>query len=290
MSKLITVVHCWSAPRSRSTALLYSFEARGEDQCVALDEPLYREWLLAKGDDVARPYLKEMIEGIPPPKPSPDSTLETKEDGGSTEEEEDQEEWRWKRELSSLNERIAEGVKTLRQNYNSNDTSNSNNNFGGVIFAKHMAKHEFLYDFDNEYKLDDDGDNSDDVEIIHRHLLLIRDPCAVLSSWGVSGGVHGDNPTSDEVGIVPLLSIFSKLESRMDGIQPVVLDSDELVNDPEDALFSVCERLQIPFTKSMLTWPAGKHKCDGPWAKVSIGLQENEYGTLSYGKCQCRCV
>mmetsp|Transcript_46597 Transcript_46597/g.113511 ORF Transcript_46597/g.113511 Transcript_46597/m.113511 type:complete len:638 (-) Transcript_46597:309-2222(-) len=259
MSKLITVVHCWSAPRSRSTALLYSFEARGEDQCVALDEPLYREWLLAKGDDVARPYLKEMIEGIPPL----EITVETKEDGDNTED--DREEWRWRRELSSLNERIAEGVKTLRQK--NNNPSNNNNNFGGVIFAKHMAKHEFLYDFDNEFKLDDDDDNTDDVEIIHRHLLLIRDPCAVLSSWGVSGGVHGENPTSDEVGIVPLLSIYSKLESRMDGIQPVVLDSDELVNDPEDALFSVCERLQIPFTKSMLTWPAGKHKCDGPWAQ-----------------------
>jgi protein-lysine N-methyltransferase EEF2KMT len=39
--KLITVVHCWSAPRSRSTAFLYSWEARGDD-CVAMDEPLYR--------------------------------------------------------------------------------------------------------------------------------------------------------------------------------------------------------------------------------------------------------
>ena len=35
----ITVVHCWSAPRSRSTAMLYSFESRGADT-VALDEPL----------------------------------------------------------------------------------------------------------------------------------------------------------------------------------------------------------------------------------------------------------
>jgi len=34
--RVITVIHCWSAPRSRSTALLYSFEARGDD-CVAID-------------------------------------------------------------------------------------------------------------------------------------------------------------------------------------------------------------------------------------------------------------
>lgn len=243
MSKLITVVHCWSAPRSRSTALLYSFEARGEDNCVALDEPLYRDWLIAKGDDVARPYLKEMIDGVPP-----EDDQEAKDEA-----------WRWERERSSLSDRIAEAVEKLRQN----DKTGS-----GVIFAKHMAKHEFLYDFDNEFKLDEADPKNDDVEVIHRHLLLIRDPCAVLLSWGVSGGVHGDNPTSDEVGIVPLLLIYSKLESRMDGIQPVVLDSDELVNDPEGTLFSVCEKLQIPFFESMLTWEAGKHKCDGPWAKV----------------------
>ena len=69
---VITVVHCWSAPRSRSTALLYSFEARwnanadNTNACptVAIDEPLYRRWLLDKGDAVIRPYTNEMIEGV----------------------------------------------------------------------------------------------------------------------------------------------------------------------------------------------------------------------------------
>ena len=41
------IIHCWSAPRSRSTALLYSFEARGSST-IALDEPLYRRWLEEK--------------------------------------------------------------------------------------------------------------------------------------------------------------------------------------------------------------------------------------------------
>ena len=227
--KLVTVVHCWSAPRSRSTAFLYSFEARGDD-CVAIDEPLYREWLMQKGDNVARPYYQAMIDGVPP---------------ADSPEDEDPEQW--KRELLSLSERIAQGVEKL--------------NTGGLVFCKHMAKHSFLYDFDNELKIDD-------VELIHRHILLIRDPVDVLSSWSVAGGVHGDNPTSDEVGIIPLMVIYSKLESRMeDGMQPIVLDSDDLVSDPEGALFWICDRLSIPFHQSMLTWKSGKHKCDGPWAR-----------------------
>ena len=32
---VVTVIHCWSAPRSRSTALLYSFEARNNPNVVA---------------------------------------------------------------------------------------------------------------------------------------------------------------------------------------------------------------------------------------------------------------
>lgn len=232
MNKQVTVIHCWSAPRSRSTALLYSFEARGDD-CAAIDEPLYREWLVAKGDTVARPYFKEMVDGVPP-----------EADDASHEEA-----LQWKRELMSLKERITAAAEKLESN--------------GVIFCKHMAKHSFLYDFDEEFTVDG-------VELIHRHLLLIRDPVDVLSSWGVSSEVHGNNPTSDEVGIVPLLSIYSKLESRgIDRDHPaVILESDDLVADPEATLTDVCSRLGIPYKESMINWKSGPHECDGPWAKV----------------------
>ena len=225
---MIVVIHCWSAPRSRSTALLYSFDAR--EDCIGIDEPLYREWLIEKGDAVERPYTKSMIDGVPP-------------------EGEADEKGYWKRELLSLQERIAEAAKKLGS---------------GVIFCKHMAKHSFLYDFDRECTVEG-------VEVVHRHLLLIRDPVTVLSSWGQSGGVHGNAATSDEVGIVPLLSIYSKLESRSKGdtSHAVVLESDELVKDPAEILSIICGNLGIEYKDSMLTWPSGPKDCDGPWAKVS---------------------
>jgi branched-chain amino acid aminotransferase group I len=228
--KKISVIHCWSAPRSRSTALMYSFEARGSD-CAALDEPLYRECLIQRGDAVARPYRNELINGTPP--------------SGSTTDQVDV----WVRELSSLEERIRLCAQRLPEN--------------GVVFCKHMAKHSFLYDFQEEFFADDLN-----IKLIHKHLFLIRDPVAVLSSWGASDSVHGSSATPDEVGIVPMLSIFSALCSRPHRVRSIVsfLDSDELVKDPERTLGSVCEDLGIPYKESMMSWPSGPHACDGPWA------------------------
>ena len=228
----ITVVHCWSAPRSRSTALLYSFEARHD--CVAVDEPLYREWLVKRGDAVARPYRDALIEGSPPAAKISGSAGEAI----------------WKRELLSLDERLnqASAAPATR-----------------VVFCKHMAKHCFLYDFEKETPKTDNN-----ITLVHRHLLLIRDPVAVLSSWKVAGQVHGNNPTPDEVGIVPLLSIYSTLQSRANhnnsNSPPVLLDSDQLVANPEQTLSNVCLDLGLDYQPFMMTWHSGPHACDGPWA------------------------
>jgi len=235
-NKTVTVVHCWSAPRSRSTALLYSFEARSED-CAALDEPLYREWLIRRGDAVARPYRRALIDGTPPPP-------------GTTSDDERYASGKWRRELLSFEDRIREAAELLPNE--------------GVIFCKHMAKHSFLYDFENEVNGDDIG-----IAFAHKHLLLIRDPVAVLSSWGVIGPAHGSAVTPDEVGIIPLLSIFSALQSRYsdsDGIPAAYLDSDELAADPEATLRSTCNDLGIAYKDEMMYWKSGPHQCDGPWA------------------------
>ena len=197
-----------------------------------------REYLISKENKVSRPYLKDLIAGTSPT------------DGDSE---------KWLRETLSLQERFTVGAAKL------NAASE-----GGVIFCKHMSKHSFLYDFDNEHEtvVTDDGV---DIQLIHRHVLLIRDPVAVLSAWSMVGDVHGDNPTPDELGFVSLMSIYSKLESRVDNSSPVVvIDSDELARDPKGSLSNLCKRLSIEYDDSMLTWKSGEHECDGPWAKVRI--------------------
>jgi protein-lysine N-methyltransferase EEF2KMT len=226
----ITVVHCWSAPRSRSTALLYSFESRAN--CIALDEPLYREWLIAKKDSVERPYLSAMLTGSSTP------------DGSDGSDDVDPE--KWKREQAAFVERLKEAIGKLRGAPN------------GVIFCKHMAKHDCVYDFTKELDMQN---------VIHRHVLLIRDPVAVLSSWKQSGDVHGNTPSINEVGILPLITIFSTLTDGSPSNKPVILNSDDLVANPGDTLKQLCHDLAIDYQDAMLTWTAGPHECDGPWAK-----------------------
>ncbi|KAF6145226.1 hypothetical protein GIB67_041421 [Kingdonia uniflora] len=53
----IEVIHSWSAPRSLSTSLMYSFAQR--DDMEVLDEPLYANFLQVTG--VERPYREELL-------------------------------------------------------------------------------------------------------------------------------------------------------------------------------------------------------------------------------------
>lgn len=56
MGEEIEVIHSWSAPRSLSTSLMYSFSQRNDIE--VLDEPLYANFLRVTGVD--RPYKEEL--------------------------------------------------------------------------------------------------------------------------------------------------------------------------------------------------------------------------------------
>ncbi|KAH0728419.1 hypothetical protein KY284_004284 [Solanum tuberosum] len=56
MGEEIEVIHSWSAPRSLSTSLMYSFAQRNDIE--VLDEPLYANFLRVTGVD--RPYKEEL--------------------------------------------------------------------------------------------------------------------------------------------------------------------------------------------------------------------------------------
>lgn len=172
---------------------------------------------------------------------------------------------KWKRELLSLQERIVLGAEKLCAISGE-----------GVIFCKHMSKHSFLYEFDNECQDVESGDGIR-IQLVHRHVLLIRDPVAVLSAWDMVGDVHGNDPTPEELGFISLMTIYSKLQSKTissDDTNPrvFVLDSDDLAKNPKRSLSDLCERLSISYSDSMLSWNSGEHECDGPWAKVSLSV------------------
>jgi len=262
----ITIVHCWSAPRSRSTALLYSFEARSEkEDTIALDEPLYRRWLGEKISGgtgnyrITRPYAEPFLQGAAPAE---------NDDGDDA--------WRWEREKQHFNERIYHAVKSLLGSGRQGD---------GCVFVKQMAKFSHLFDFETNWErteIDSAASRwkcdclkllaENNVELKHRHLLLIRDPVSCIGSWmGKSGDVHGSNPHPDEVGITQLVDVYSKVLGssmiRAENEDAVVIDSDDLAAYPRKSLQSLCATLGIEYRDSMLKWQAGPHKCDGPWAK-----------------------
>ncbi|MCH84577.1 branched-chain-amino-acid aminotransferase-like protein 1-like [Trifolium medium] len=54
------VIHSWSAPRSLSTSLMYSFSQRNDIE--VLDEPLYANFLRVSGFD--RPYKGQLLSNM----------------------------------------------------------------------------------------------------------------------------------------------------------------------------------------------------------------------------------
>jgi hypothetical protein len=88
-----------------------------------------------------------------------------------------------------------------------------------------------------------------------RHAHLIRDPRELLASYAK---VRAE-PTLADLGLVQQAEIFEKFGG------PVV-DSGDLLADPEGVLRALCQALDVPFDRNMLSWPAGPRDSDGVWA------------------------
>jgi hypothetical protein len=88
-----------------------------------------------------------------------------------------------------------------------------------------------------------------------RHAHLIRDPRELLASYA---RVRAE-PTLQDLGLRQQAEIFETFGG------PVV-DSRDLLTDPEGMLRALCRALDVPFDDRMLSWPAGPRDSDGVWA------------------------
>jgi hypothetical protein len=88
-----------------------------------------------------------------------------------------------------------------------------------------------------------------------RHAHLIRDPRELLASYA---RVRAE-PTLEDLGLREQAEIFEAFGG------PVV-DSRDLLADPEGMLRALCRALDVPFDERMLSWPAGPRDSDGVWA------------------------
>jgi len=115
-----------------------------------------------------------------------------------------------------------------------------------VMYAKHMSKHKV--------------GAPQALWTRARHVLLVRDPAAVLVSFA-----RVLPPTLAELGYPALLEVASELRAA-GRPPPVVVLSDDLARRPEATLRALCRELGLPFERAMLSWPAGPKPYDGCWA------------------------
>ncbi|MEH6791867.1 sulfotransferase [Parasphingorhabdus sp.] len=100
----------------------------------------------------------------------------------------------------------------------------------------------------------------------HRHAFLIRDPSRVVASYTAKRV----EVTADDLGYARQLD-YVEQAAQMTGKPPIILDSANILRDPEAHLKALCSALEIPWDAGMLRWPAGPRDTDGIWASHWYG-------------------
>ena len=115
-----------------------------------------------------------------------------------------------------------------------------------IVFIKNMSHHLEVMD---ESFLD---------EVVN--IFFIRNPMQIIASYSQVI----EKPLMRDIGVEYQYNLWQRLVKKNQ--DPVVLDAGYLLENPESVLTQLCERVGIPFQKSMLTWPPGPKPYDGIWA------------------------
>lgn len=129
-----------------------------------------------------------------------------------------------------------------------------------VVFFKQMAHH--LINLDESFL----------KEVTN--VILIRNPKQIIASFNKVISEFSIN----DIGIKKQFEIYSDLLSM--NINPVIIDSGEILKNPEIMLSRLCKEIGIGFDKNMLSWKSGPKKEDGIWAKY---WYENVHKSTGFG-------
>lgn len=85
-----------------------------------------------------------------------------------------------------------------------------------------------------------------------RHVFLIRHPRETIASY------YAINPEvqRDQIGFEALFELFEAVQEQT-GEEPLVLDAEDLVEDPEGVIEAFCARVGIDFKPAALAWRPG---------------------------------
>ena len=91
--------------------------------------------------------------------------------------------------------------------------------------------------------------------------ILLRHPKEVINSYSIKNKLN----SVEELGYPQQYEIVNFLKKINKSF--TVIDSSELLNNPEKVLSAWCKKINIKFDKSMLSWEKGYHSNDGIWRK-----------------------
>jgi hypothetical protein len=118
-----------------------------------------------------------------------------------------------------------------------------------LFYQKHMT-HHMLAGFDRRWVLQ------------LTNAFLIRDPVAVLSSYARKW----EEVSLRAIGIVEQWQLFNLVADAL-GRAPPVIDAEDVLGSPRDALPKLCAALGLDFSAAMLSWPRGPKPFDGLWGR-----------------------
>jgi hypothetical protein len=131
-----------------------------------------------------------------------------------------------------------------------------------VVFFKNMTHHMLNLDFKFVQHV--------------TNIILTRNPVEMLPSFAKVIA----NPTMKDVGY----DLHSQLLDHLieNDNPPIVVDSKQILLNPEQALKTICQKLEIPFDSNMLKWKKGPIPEDGIWAKYWYKTVHNSTEFATY--------
>ncbi|MEM1379945.1 MAG: HAD family hydrolase [Pseudomonadota bacterium] len=93
------------------------------------------------------------------------------------------------------------------------------------------------------------------------NVFLIRHPARVLASYAKKRTAV----TLDDIGFTQQTELFAYVTEALRQ-KAVVIDSDDILRAPKEALSLLCSEIGIPYADDMLSWKKGPRPEDGAWA------------------------
>jgi len=116
-----------------------------------------------------------------------------------------------------------------------------------ILFVKNMAHHLIDSDWSFLKKV--------------KNIFLIRNPKQLIASFAQVI----PQPTMQDIGLQLEYELFNYcLEQDQN---PIVLDSNDVLVNPQKVISQLCNQLDIDFDANMLHWKAGPRNEDGVWAE-----------------------